>query len=411
MGDKAGDWSLLRKIADKEFQRSPDKASSWLFRHSLDLRTKSMAELQKSLSSAPLILQGSIREHTQLGAEELRLGLRREGMRRLYRMRRLNESNVESASALFLAFVSVPELLPDMEESLEHVKPGCHVVLVDQAGQQTDVTLDPSGIDNLPMTSEFHPASASEVAPLLNRRTGDEVSVEGAFGSTRTYRIKSIKSAARRLMELAQKEMQKSFPPVPGIEMMQVRHGPAGADFSDMLGPLARQSEQVKQAFAAYRSSHLTLGVLALALGRDTIELVRGWGFPRQDVSLRVCLGTTEERMQALKLLEDAQAEHVVDAATLTEIAQLHVEPALGALGKLYVTAHTHDKVMHALDASKRDRSAGQLFESEGELGFIEFTEEQHARNSAQLQRIADLMTSRCEVVPVYGPGAVPKSL
>lgn len=411
LGSKAGDWALLRRIADEEFQRSPDNASSWLFRHSLDLRTKSMAELQESLSSAPLTLHGSIREQTQLGAEELRLGLKHEGMRRLYRMRRLNASNVESASCLFVAFVSVPELLPDMEESLEHVKPGCHVVLVDQVGQQTNVTLDPRGIEDLPVTTEFQQPSAREVAPLLNKRVGDEVSVEGPFGSARTYRIQSIKSAYRRLMELAQEEMQKSFPPVPGIEMMQVRHGPEGADFSQMIGPLTRQSGQVRQAFAAYRSAHLTLGVLALALGRDTIDLVRGWGFPSEDVRLRVCLGTSEERAQALSLLEEAQAEYVVDAATLAEIALLQAEAALGVLGKLYVTTHTHDKVMRALDESKRDRSSGKLFESEGKLGFIEFTEEQHARNTAQLQRIADLMTSCCEVVPVYGPDAVPEEL
>lgn len=127
LGSSAGDVELLRKVAEVEFERSPDQAASWIFRHTLDLKTMSLLELRDRLAPAPLTLNGSIRELTQLAAEELRVGLTAQGMRRLYRMRRLNSTAIESASALFIAFANANEGMPDLEQSLEKVRIGSHV--------------------------------------------------------------------------------------------------------------------------------------------------------------------------------------------------------------------------------------------------------------------------------------------
>ena len=192
---------------------------------------------------------------------------------------------------------------------------------------------------------------------------------------------------------------------------MQMRHGPDGADFSEMLEQLKRQSAHTRQVFEAYQKGSITLGVLAMMLGRDTIELVRGWGTAGLGQKLQVCIGTSEERMHALRLLADKDAAYVVDAATLAEMALLDVGGALEVLPKLYVSAETQAAVLRALELSKRDRSSGQTFERDGKLGFVEFTEEQHAKNTAQLQRLADLMDEHCEVTPVYGPEAIPAEI
>ena len=66
---------------------------------------------------------------------------------------------------------------------------------------------------------------------------------------------------------------------------------------------------------------------------------------------------------------------------------------------------------MNAVETSKRDRSSGQAFERDGKLGFVEFTPEQHTKNTAQLQRVFDVMERYCEVTPVYGPEAVPPDI
>ncbi len=246
---------------------------------------------------------------------------------------------------------------------------------------------------------------------MLGKALSDDVVVEQSFGGSRTYRVEAIKSAYRRLIELAMEDMQKSVSPIPHVSLMQMRRGPDGADFSEMLEQLKRQSTHVRQVFEGYEKGGITLGVLAMMLGRDTIELVRGWGTAGLGQKLQVCVGTSDERLHALRLLSDKDAAYVVDAATLSEMALMEVGEALAILPKLYVSAETQAAVLRALEASKRDRSSGQTFERDGKLGFVEFSEEQHAKNTAQLQRVADLMAQHCEVTPVYGPETVPTEI
>ena len=411
LGSSAGDVQLLCKVAAVEFERSPDQAASWIFRHTLDLHTMSYVELRDRLAPAPLTLKGSIRELTQLAAEELRLGLDGQGMRRLYRMRRLNTATIESASAVFIAFASAHEQLPQMEECLAAVRAGSHVTLIEADGARVHVTIDPVEVGKLPPTTEFKSSAAPEVTRLLGKALGDEVVVEHSFGGSRTYRVEAIKSAYRRLTELAMEDMQRSMTPIPHVSLMQVRRGPDGADFSEMLEQLKRQSAHARQVFDAYQKGSVTLGVLAMMLGRNTIELVRGWGMAGLGQKLQVCIGTSDERIHALRLLADMDAAYVVDAATLAEMALLDVGGALAVLPKLYVSAETQAAVLRALEMSKRDRSSGQTYERDGKLGFVEFTEEQHAKDTAHLQRIADLIGKHCEVTPVYGPEAIPTEI
>lgn len=411
LGNSAGDVQLLRKVADVEFERSPTQAASWIFRHTLDLQTLSFVQLRDRLTTAPLTLKGSIRELTQLAAEELRLGLDGQGMRRLYRMRRLNTAAIESASAVFIAFTTAHEQLPEMEESLAAVRAGSHVTLIDADGARVHVTTDPVEVGELPPTTEFKSSAAPEVTRLLGKALGDEVVVEQSFGWSRTYRVGAIKSAYRRLIELAMEDMQRSMTPIPHVSLMQMRHGPDGTDFSEMLEQLKRQSAHARQVFEAYQKGGITLGVLAMMLGRNTIELVRGWGTAGLGQKLQVCIGTSEERVHALRLLADKDAAYVVDSATLAEMVLLDVGRALAVMPKLYVSAETQAAVRRTLEMSKRDRSSGQTYERDGKLGFVELTEEQHAKNTAQLQGLADLMDEHCEVSPVYGPEAIPAEI
>ena len=412
LGNQAGDIALLTAVANAEFDRSPEKAASWIFRHTLDLQTMSLVELRGRLSAAPLNLEGSIRELTQLAAEELRLGLEREGLRRLYRMRRLNEADIESASSLFIAISTGRDQLPDMEDALDVVRPGSHVSLVDEGGVRVQVTIEPPEVGELPPTAEFKPSTSAEAIRLIGAATGAEILVPQSFGSTRSYRIVAVKSAFRRVVELAVEAMHQSVAPIPHVSLMQMSRATDGTpDFSEMLEQLKQKSARVRQCLDAYRSGSVTLGVLALMLGRDTIELVRGWGNAGLGVKLQTCLGTPDERSAALQLLASTDAGYVVDAATLAEVALLNMGDVLTALPKLYVSRETEAAVMRALEQSKRERSSGQAFERDGKLGFNEFTPEQQARDTAQLQHIADLMHQHCEVVPVYGPEKLPEDV
>ena len=411
LGNCAGDFELLRKMADFEFERSPTQAASWIFRHTLDLQKLSFIELRDRLIPAPLALEGSIRELTQLAAEELRLGLFGPGMRRLYRMRRFNTAAIESASSMVIAFTTEHEQLPEMEESLATVRAGSHVTFIDANGSRVHITIDPVEVGELPANAEFKSSAAPEVARWLGKALGDEVVVEQSYGRSRKYRVETIKSAYRRLIDLAMEDMQKSMTPIPYVSLMQTRHSADGNDFSEMLEHLKQQSAHTQQVLDAYKKGVITLGVLSKMLGRNTIEVVRAWGTSGLGQKLQVCIGTSDERSHALELLDDKDAAYVVDAATLAEMALVDIGGAFTVLPKLYVSTETQATVLRALEMSKRDRSVGQTYERDGKLGFIEFTEEHHEKNTSQLQRIADLMEKYCEVTPVYGPEGIPTEI
>lgn len=411
LGKCAGDFELLRKMADFEFERSPTQAASWIFRHTLDLQNLSFVELRDRLIPAPLTLEGSIRELTQLAAEELRLGLDGPGMRRLYRMRRFNTAAIESASSMVIAFTTAHEQLPEMEESLATVRAGSHVTFIDADGSRVHITIDPEEVGDLPASAEFKSSTAPEVARWLGKALGDEVVVEQSYGRSRIYRIETIKSAYRRLIDLAMEDMQKSMTPIPYVSLMQTRDSANGTDFSELLEELKKRSAYIRGVLDEYKQKGFTLSLLSQLLGSSTIELVRAWGTSGLGQKLQVCIGTSEERSHALDLLHDKDAAYVVDAGTLAEMALVDMGEALAVLPKLYVSTETQATVLRTLEMSKRDRSVGQTYERDGKLGFVEFNQEHHDKNTSQLQKIVDLMEKYCEVTPAYGPEAIPTDI
>lgn len=406
LGHAAGDWPLLKVLADAQFRREPGSVSSWLFKFSVAARELPASELQQWLSAAPLDLQGTIQQTAQLASLEMRYGLREHGMRRMYRLRRLNESDVESASALLLTFVSVPGLLPHMEESLSSVMRGTHFSVMDGA-ERIDITIDPAEVGDLPADGEYRNGDSPEVAPFIGKHVGDEVVVQGSFRIRRTLKIVSIGSAYRRLLDLARLQMDQSLGPVPNATSIQIRRLPNGeVDFSELHEQLKKQSAHAKEALSRYRTSPITLGGLGLLLGRNPVDIVRGWPTSFDAPALVVTAGTEEEGQKALAQLTDPEVSYVIDAATVAELVILGAADALRVLPKVYVTTETRDILSRHLEEAKLQRSSGTLLDDDGRMRLIEFTAEHHAHSIRLAQAMVDLVDSLCEVVPSYGPEA-----
>ncbi|WP_295760588.1 hypothetical protein [Undibacterium sp.] len=403
LGQNVGDWKMLTSLADTQFKKVPSQVSSWLFKFMVDIRRKSVYELQQFINDAPLELNGSLQQTTQFAGLELKYGLESKGMQRMYRLRRLDIENVESASALVVSFLAVTERLPHMETDLDTVVPGTSVKLRDQQGGCHTLTIDPAELDGLPPTAEFKSANSVDAKYFIGGAVGSTVNIDGAFGSTRTYTIEAISSGYHRVLQLAFKAIDDSIIPVSNLRSMSIPTSSAGeTDFSQMEAELRRYSAHGKQVFTQYETMPLTLGCLCRLLGKNPIDIVRNW--PTNGTALISCDGTRAERINANELLEDTSAAFVIDSATLTELVWLDSTAVFEQFPNLYVSAITRDIVRGKLEQEKGCRSAGQAFDNDGTLGFIEYTEENHTREIEQLEAISATLDKYCKVLPAYGP-------
>jgi tetratricopeptide (TPR) repeat protein len=402
LGQSAGDWPLLTILSEAQFQRAPQSSASWLFKFMVLVRSKPLAELQQFLSGMPPVLEGSIQQTAQLAGLELRYGLEVSGMRRMYRLRRSQMDDVESASALLLTYVGIQETLPCLEDALPSIAPGTSFVLLDQTGVRLTMTLDPAELPELSETSEFMRPDTDHSKSFFGIGVGGEVVVEGAYNTTRVFKVESITSAYRRLLDLAHQAIGQSLKPVSNAVLIPVPVSADGHDFTQVHAQLKRASAHAKHALDLYRTSPITLGAFSRLIAKHPIDVVRGWH--SDNPQLFVCIGTTDEREAAYALLADPTAGYVIDAATLTEFASLDCLPALAALPKLLVSSMTRDIVQGKLREAKVECNSGQIFDDDGSLGFIETTPEDHRRDIQQLEKIVAAVADYCEVAPAYGP-------
>jgi hypothetical protein len=99
---------------------------------------------------------------------------------------------------LLITFLSIPELLPFMEESLPEIVAGAHFVVSEAAAQRIEVTVDPVSLPELPETAEFKRPSSADVAAFLGKKPGGEVVLQGGFRFKRSLRVEAVSSARVR---------------------------------------------------------------------------------------------------------------------------------------------------------------------------------------------------------------------
>lgn len=396
LGQQAGDWELLARLAPIQLKEFPNAASSWLFKAMVAGRGIH-GELSAVIGDFPDELSGEVREITQVASLEIRFGQKERGLRRLYSMRRANLDSVEAAAAHMIAHIAITDDLPYIDESPEVVAYGCSVGLSSDSGTLT-YTIDPEGMSGLPSTSEFV-SSQSEVAKfLVGAKIGSEIVIDDSFGISRSYVVTSIRSSFKRLLEHSQLARQVSIIPCKYATSI-----PIGSDsnFSNLEKQLKRSKYHGDHSFDVYRSSPITLGGLSKMLGRNVLDIVRGWS--SDGPPLRVSGGNKAEIQEAIDRLVDSKGSYVVDAATLAELATVDVLKALAKLPSVYVSSATRDLIEAQLERVKFERSKGIAYLLEGRLAFREFTSTDREREIAFLQSILAAIEKHCIVSPAYG--------
>ncbi|MEJ5030776.1 tetratricopeptide repeat protein [Comamonas sp. MYb69] len=406
IGQLAGDWELLAKLVPVEFNQAPTEIRSWLLRVMVAART-SPEDVSAALQNAPLELTGSTQEITQLASLELLHGHKEQAMRRLYVMRRNHLYSTETAAAHIMVLLANSEELPFMEEELNFVGPATSVTLTDKDGGNHVFTLDPTDIPPLPATQEFLKFNSTEASSISGLVVGAELSIREIHGETRVLTVTRICSAYRRLLELSHISLNTPLAPSPIAQVLTVHNEKTGeVDFSQLTHQLQLANEHTKKTIEIYSSAPITLGRLAILLGRDVIDVVRGWS--SDGPAIQVSGGNPTERAQVIESLRTGGGTHLIDAVTLVELGQLECLSALETVSNLLVTSQTRDVLEAKLGAAQSERTMGRAFEEEGKLGFIEVTAEHRKREVQLLQTIVDAVHKYCRVVPVYGKDNIP---
>ena len=399
LAQRAGDWKLFEELVGPQLEHEPEQAKSWLLKALVIQKTHSET-LEALAQTIPEVLQGSIRDLAQIAALEIQHGQAAQGLRRMYVMRRQNLASTEAAAAHFSTIVLAPPDTEGLREALPTVEAGTSIELENATGARHWRTIDPAGMTHLPFTEEFCSATSLEGRALLGLRVGDLV--DGT-----SLHVVTITSAQRRLIALSDEALRTS--PTPSSIARPVTlftDADGDVDFTPMVEELESASRRGKELLDTYGKVGVTLGKLAELIGRDVIDLVRGW--PSDGPELAVDGGTPLERERAVTVLSDGHAI-VADLSALVELALVEHLPVLAAFPTVYVASLTRDSVERKLIENRTIRSSGVAFTRDGKLGYEEITEETRAQEVRFLSSILDAIDEYCSVVPSYGPLDLPR--
>ncbi|MFJ4192514.1 tetratricopeptide repeat protein [Pseudomonas sp. NPDC089534] len=401
--NSAGDWIRMREIMELNLSESPMDANAWL----MFLRVtacEGVLDFDSKVADIPVLVEGQVKTLLLLASIEMRHGQVQKGLDRIAYAMRSALGDVEAAATHVQVMLTVSEEISEEMRNVHRapvmVTPGTSIELADEQGCVRHVTIDFEGATYPPGSSEFIAPHSELASSLLGLGIGGTVSVSNLMGSQH-FEVKGLCSFHRRLLELSHKLISDSVVPSKSLVSMTIAQDANGEmDFSFFLKQLDQQRAQVNDLLALYSEHPVTLGLVAKRLGRDIIDIVRGWDHDGPLLQVTSAAGDTHDAFPGL--LEGSI--WVVDLAMLTELATLGLLDVLGHLTKVYVSTATRRALDMKIESSSVFHNSGTMFSHEGQLGYHEETEDSHALNRAFLKSIDLAISNYCIVVPAYGP-------
>ncbi|MGO3987233.1 hypothetical protein ABI582_23015 [Pseudomonas sp. SAS7] len=401
--NSAGDWARMREVAELNVAEAPQSAHFRL----MFLRVaacEGVLDFQALVAGLPVLLEGSAKTLLQLASIELRYGQVQKGLDRISLAMRCAQGDVEAAATHVQVMLTLSqemaEELRDIERAPAVIAPGTSVELVDQQGSLRRVTLDLEGFSYPSGSPEFTAADSTLAKCLIGLRVGDTAIVDSLLGAQR-FEIKQVSSVQRRLLEISHSVISHSLAPGKSLVSMTLSEDENGdMDFSAFIEQLEHQRTEVTELLAFYEHHPITLGALAKQLGRDLIDVVRGWVPDGPWLQISSDVGSVHDVFPGQ--LEGST--WVVDLPMLTELATHSLLDVLGHLPQVYVSTYTQQALRAKIEAATVFRKSGTLYSHEGQLGFHEESEQSHAQELALLEGMDVAISNFCTVVPAYGP-------
>jgi tetratricopeptide (TPR) repeat protein len=332
-----------------------------------------------------------------------------EALRFAYSVLRRNFSAAEAHRA-YLAAMLVTGPRPEIPR-MDVVGPGTAVAFKEEGTTQEEWRIIEEEFEPDPGLQEIGPDHFIAVH-LKGKRVGETfLLAEGSVTSTRGTITQILSKYVYRFQECSG-NWQKRFPALPDIQSLRVlRVGPGGSqeiDLTQFFASLDRIAALQQKAIAAYCSQPIPMHLLAQALSRTEFEQTIRLAVD-DEVSVRCCAGSAEERAEAIAALKNASAV-VLD---LTAIATLSLLGALGELERFPVEILISELTF----AELRNSLAVQTSE-DGEMGFLGKEGDRYVLEPAApetlrvrrefLQSIVDKVRSGCRITGCPELAAVP---
>lgn len=412
LGQLVGDGKLLKQLSIAQMDAAPHRAISWIFRIMMAGRDSHKA-LLLVVVDVPEVVEGTARELTQLAICEMTNGFEARGLRRIYRMRRLDMTNVDVAASYLSAPLAACRPLPNLESALEKITPGSFFTVVDTEGHNFTRAIDPLEFSDLPTAGEFRPANHSDILPFIGAAVGDEIEIRQTFDSPKIFKVVAIGSSYRYLLDISQKLLKESIGKSTFLTIMELpKDDQDNLDFSKLESQVFKNAEAGRQVMEAYRTAPFTIGGICGMLNRGVFDAICGW--PTKEVKLEVGSGAHAERFAALKILRDDKSMYVIDAATLFELARVDCLDLLAKVPRLLCSTKSYELIRGELEESRRTPSSGTAIEHDGALAFVEVSEQDWRRRLDLLESVVNAVEIYCEISPSYGPAdfkTVPQKL
>lgn len=411
LAQSANDWTELSRLAALQLAAYPERADAKVFRAVVLLRQSRITELRQLLEQpAPLTLEGDVRVRAQLSRLELEYGQPVRGWLRLYSVLRGAPGDPQAAMVFFSNLVGLRE--SELPENPTAVAPGVEVRLADSAGATRYVVIDPAGLPTMPPLASHVSAESDLAARLEGRVVGDEVAIEDQLGGVHVYTVIRVGPAHRALAELARSLIPTAVAQE-GAGMLSIEislDADGNPDMSNVVEMLGERRQQTEDAFRAYEQTLMTLGMLAQALGANTVDLVNQW--PQSDApKLYVSDGTAEELAHARTLLDGPSRAYVTDLATVNEFFGNGAEAALQVCQPLHIATSALDAIEDLIALGENDRSVAQAYEQHGKVVIVNADDDSRAQRVAYLRQLRDTVLKYCIPSPVYGAEEIPREL
>jgi tetratricopeptide (TPR) repeat protein len=245
-----------------------------------------------------------------------------------YRFLRVHFNDIEAHQALIASLVP-GAFSPDIPSILNVVVPGSAVCYQEiPAGFPTWAVLE----DTDSPSADFEEISLLSplAAELLGKKVGDVVIVAKGVMQDRTAKVLEILPKYVRRYQDAMGEMQVRFGAASSVESIRIdkpEEGDRDKGLQVILASAERRAAEVANARASYDQLPTPLHLYGAHFGKDAYQALLSLA-AEQPQKIKCCLGTSEERNEALQALQTAKSV-VVDITALATLRLLGLERAL----------------------------------------------------------------------------------
>ncbi|WP_448197336.1 tetratricopeptide repeat protein [Pseudomonas putida] len=400
--NSAGDWARMREVVELTVSENQNDANPWLTLIRV-AACEGVLDLDVLISRIPDQLGGAPNELLLLASIEMRHGQVEKALARIAHTMRNNLADVELAATHVKVMLTLSEeadeIMGKVHETLAEVEPGVCVELEDDQGNLRHVSID-SRDSTYPSVGEFISPDSEFALRLIGLKVSETVTFSYLMG-TQILQVRRITTLHQRLLELSHNRVRESVIPSKTLVSMKIPTDSKGEmDFTVFLRQLDQYQSQGENILKVYEQNPLTLGLLADRLGKDIIDLVRGWPLDGPCLQVSTVTGLAHDVLPCPLL----GSIWVIDLSMLTQLAMLGLLDVLGHLPTVYVSTATRRALDMKMEMTSSFRKSGTMYTHEGQLGFYEETEADHARDQAFLSSIDIAISSFCKVVPAYGP-------